>query len=56
MIAERSMVWDLLDAAARDAAIHAPFHDTPDDRPSRDEIALDEREARIGECVGASQR
>lgn len=43
---DRSMVWDALAFAAHDAAIHSSFHDVPDDRPSRDEIAADEHEAR----------
>jgi hypothetical protein len=51
--AERSMVWDALAFAAHDAVIHSPFHDMPDDRPSRDEIAADEHEARLAES-GAS--
>lgn len=38
---DRSMVWDQLRAAARDAAIASPFYDLPDDRPSRDEVAAD---------------
>jgi hypothetical protein len=36
------MIWDLLTFAAHDAAISAPLHDAPDDRPSRGEAALDE--------------
>lgn len=46
---ESSMIWDALAFAAHDAAIHAPFHDMPDDRPDLDEIAQDEREARRAE-------
>lgn len=46
---ERSIVWDALRFAAHDAAIFTPFHDVPDDRPSRDEIAQDEHEARVAE-------
>lgn len=46
---DRSMVADQLAAAARDAAIADPFHDEPDDRPSADELAADEHDARLAE-------